>query len=90
MFKESIQCLSTKFKKKGVSVFQECFNNVLFCDLVVAWISSQLPQQKEGLFYHYVPRKKNKLNFIQLFREWRGVLTVANSLRVGTCLSKNF
>ena len=39
------------FKKhfKGVSVFQECFNKVLFCDFVVAWISLQLPEHKEGL-----------------------------------------
>ena len=28
-----------------------CFNKVLFSDFVVAWISSQLPKQKEGLFY---------------------------------------
>ena len=31
-------------------VFQECFNEVLFCNFIVAWISSQLPEQKEGLF----------------------------------------
>ena len=28
-------------------MFQECFNEVLFSDFVVAWISSQLPEQKE-------------------------------------------
>ena len=30
-------------------VFQEWFNEVLFCNFVFAWISSQLPEQKEGL-----------------------------------------
>ena len=31
-------------------VFQEFFNEVLFDKFFVAWISSQLPEQKEGLF----------------------------------------
>ena len=31
-------------------VFQECFNEVLFCDFVVACISLLLAEQKEGLF----------------------------------------
>ena len=31
-------------------MFQESFNKVLFCNFVVAWISSLLPEQKEGLF----------------------------------------
>ena len=35
---------------KKVKVFQECFNEVLFDKIFVAWISSQLPEQKEGLF----------------------------------------
>ena len=38
-------------------MFQECFNEVLFCDFVVAWISSQLPQQKEGLLSICVARE---------------------------------
>ena len=30
---------------KAVSkMFHECFNKVLFCDFVVAWILSQLPE----------------------------------------------
>ena len=39
------------FKKsfKGVSTL-ECFNEILFSDFVVAWISSQLSEQKKGLF----------------------------------------
>ena len=37
------------FEKKVSWVFQECFNEVLFDELVVAWISSQLPEPKEGL-----------------------------------------
>ena len=36
--------------EKVSSVFQENFNKVLFCNFVLAWISSQLPEQKEGLF----------------------------------------
>ena len=32
-------------------MFQECFNEILFDEVVVAWISSQLPEQKEGLFF---------------------------------------
>ena len=36
--------------KKVSSVFQETFNEVLFCNFVVASIVSQLTEQKEGLF----------------------------------------
>ena len=36
--------------RKVSRVSLECFNYVLFRDFVVAWISSQLPEQKEGLF----------------------------------------
>ena len=51
VFKESVKCVLRNFKKKKVSrVFQECFNEVLFCNFVLALISSQLPEQKEGLF----------------------------------------
>ena len=46
MFKESIRCVSKKVSR----VFHECFNEVLLCNFVVAWISLQLPEQKEGLF----------------------------------------
>ena len=31
-------------------MFQECFDEVFFDKFVVAWISSQLPKQKEGFF----------------------------------------
>ena len=47
--KESVKCISRKFHKK----LQRCFKNLsmkFFCHFVVAWISSQLPEQKEGLF----------------------------------------
>ena len=37
--------------KKISKMFQKWFNQVLFYDFVVAWISSQLPEQKEDLFY---------------------------------------
>ena len=39
-------CVQENCKKK----FQECFMKILFDDSVVAYISSQLPEQKEGLF----------------------------------------
>ena len=39
--------------KKVSRVLQECFNEVLFCNFVLAWISSQLPEQKEGLFFSF-------------------------------------
>ena len=35
--------------KKISKVFHECFNEVLFCNFVVAWISLQLQKQKKGL-----------------------------------------
>ena len=40
-----------EIKKKVSRTFQECFNEVLFCNFVLARISSQLPEQKEGLFF---------------------------------------
>ena len=39
-----------KISKKISRVFLECFNEVLLCNFVFAWISSQLPEQKEGFF----------------------------------------
>ena len=47
MFQENL-------KKKASSVFQRVFNEVLFCNFDLAWISSQLPEQKEGLFTHKI------------------------------------
>ena len=41
--------------KKVSRVFQEYFNGILYCDFVDAWISSQLPEQKKGLFYSPPP-----------------------------------
>ena len=32
-------------------MFQECYDEVLFCNFVLEWHSSQLPEQKEGLFH---------------------------------------
>ena len=49
-FKERFSVCSRKFEKKASRVFQECFHEILFDKFVVAWISSQLPEQKEGLF----------------------------------------
>ena len=39
-----------KISEKVSRVFQKSFNEVLFCNFVVAWISSQLPKQKVVLF----------------------------------------
>ena len=36
--------------KEVKRVFEECFKDMLFCNFVVPWQSSQLPQQNEGLF----------------------------------------
>ena len=40
-----------KISLKVSRVFQASFNEVLFCNFDVACISSQLPEQKEGLLY---------------------------------------
>ena len=48
-FKESVSVFQENLKKAS-KVLQEYFNEVLFDEFVVAWISSQLPEQKEGLF----------------------------------------
>ena len=51
-FKGNWKTVSKTFEgsfKESFSVFQECFNEVLFHKFVVAWLSSQLPEQKEGL-----------------------------------------
>ena len=38
-----VNCVSRKYKY---------FNEALFCNFLLAWVSSQLPEQKEGLFSH--------------------------------------
>ena len=43
VFKESVKCVSRKFKK-----FQGCFKNLSMH--LIELISSQLPKQKEGRF----------------------------------------
>ena len=49
VFKKRLKFISRKFRKKLSRMFQKCSNEVLFCNVVLAWISSQLPEQKEGL-----------------------------------------
>ena len=39
-----------EFCREVSKVFQGSFKAVLMCNFVVAWISSQLPKQKVGLF----------------------------------------
>ena len=48
IFKESVSVFQENLKKVSKAL-QECFNEVLFDEFVVAWISSQPPKQKEGL-----------------------------------------
>ena len=43
-------CVQENFNEKFL-VLQKCFNEVLFSNYVFTWISSQLPEQKEGLFF---------------------------------------
>ena len=46
-------------KVPSVSRKFQCFNEVLFCNFLLAWISSQLPEQKEGLLlYRKLPHQK--------------------------------
>ena len=57
VFQWSFKWGSRVFKRSSMGVlgkFQRCFNDVLFCKFVVAWISSQLPEQKEGLFDYLI------------------------------------
>ena len=70
-------------------MFQECFNEVLFCNHVLACISSQLPEQKEDLFllvsfefylvlksFNEVSRKlKRCLKFLGCFKKVLRVFT---------------
>ena len=53
-FQGCIKNVSCVFSRKLQIKFKECFKNILmkfcFCSFVVAWISSQLLEQKEGLF----------------------------------------
>ena len=64
VFKESIKCVSRKFKEQVSMVFLECFNEVFFCNFVHACIPSQLPEQKEGLLMllYYNLELSNKCN----------------------------
>ena len=51
MFQGNVKGVSKKFKrcfKKFSRVFQESLR--VYCNFVVAWHSSQLPDKKEGLF----------------------------------------
>ena len=60
---KGVKCV-LRFQKK----FQGCFKNVsmkvFFCDFVVARISSQLPEQKEGLFKNFQFSSLGGLNFV--------------------------
>ena len=57
-----------KILKKVSREFQECFNEVLFYNFVLAWISSQLPEQKEGLFSTIKVQKKYCPNILKISR----------------------
>ena len=45
----------------------QCFNEVLFYKVVVAWNSSELPEQKEGLFFLLLPLRKQDENPLLLY-----------------------
>ena len=57
VFKESVKCVSRKIQKKVVKGVSNIFQKVLFCDLFVAWLLSQLTVQKEGLFLKILEHK---------------------------------
>ena len=51
MFQASFMNRKFQGSFKGVyRKFQRCFKEVFLCNFVVAWISLQLPKQKETLF----------------------------------------
>ena len=62
-------------------MFQEYFKEVLFDKFVVAWISSQLPEQKEGLFtntYIFTVEKDSKVRMLYS-GAWGGVMLAVGS-----------
>ena len=57
VLRESVSVCQENLKKAS-RVFQKCFNEVLFDEVSVAWISSQLPEQKEACFLLVSNNKK--------------------------------
>ena len=45
---KKVPCVFQKNSKKGLKDVSRCFIEFLFCNFVVAWHSSKLPEQKEG------------------------------------------
>ena len=56
VFKESVKCVSRKFQK---TVFQLCFNEVLFFNFVVAMILFRLPEQKDCLLKCHIGKAQD-------------------------------
>ena len=50
VFRDSVKCVPRIFFKNS-RVFKNVLMEFCFCDFVVAWISSQLPEKKKGLLY---------------------------------------
>ena len=83
IFQKSVKSVSRKFQKIVSSVLQECFKEVLFCNFVLACISSQLPKQKEGFLielhnsgYLIYPWHGGSILFTVFF-----IVTLLNGLR---------
>ena len=84
--------LLSLFVMQGVSiVFQEnvtkSFYEILFCNFVVAWISSQLPEQKEGLFQTrtFFSWKHARYSSRSCGGGWRVALHLENTFRRKYC-----
>ena len=87
--------------KNVSSVFQEnfkqsfkgalkMFDKVLFCNFIVAWISSQLPKKKEGLLLNRELSHENTKLIHTLNDEWSEVtaevITILRSLHCVNCV----
>ena len=65
-FERHFQEVSRVLKVNKKRISRKCFNEVLFCNFLVAWISSQLPEQKEGLLkrgYHVIFQKYENVKY---------------------------
>ena len=66
--------------QENIKDLQECFIDVLFCKVVFAWHSSQLPEQKEGLFMIWIRNSRHLIfgwiNFNNLFWAFNSFLWI--------------
>ena len=98
--KESVKWVSRKFYKKFQGWFKNLSIKFCCCNFVVAWNSSQLPEQKEGLFIlarfvSYYSKEFNKSNFISADRDenkhlFTSILlhfSCGQNVKISVCLS---